>query len=218
MGGRGSTSSGSSTGTGGGAGGSGEEKDYKELKRVKDYNKLNEKMEGQYSKFSKDELQTVREYQVGDYRTYNNYLRHGEKMNKRDSEDLKKFQKVMNGSKLTDDIKVYRGLGNKLTAKIENAKPGTIIKDKGYMSTSLSRSSASTFAAQSSKSPRRVIAEIKVSKGTKAINMTSANKKGGNSNKMDKIEKEVVLNKGTSLKYTGTVRRGSYDIAQFEVA
>lgn len=165
MGGRGSASS-------GGSGGSGGEKD-----------KGKKKDSG--AGYSADTA-LIKYQDEGAFRPLNKNLRKEDKLTKEDQKVDKGLQKAM--KPLDEDIVVYRGLGHGVGKDIVKAGFLGTITDKGYTSTSKSKSVAHHGSFQMGWK-----AKVVLPKGTKA---TDVNKKLGKKSKI-KEEKEVIVNKGT---------------------
>jgi hypothetical protein len=92
---------------------------------------------------------------------------------------------------LAQDTFVYRGVSKKVLA---GAKPGAVITDKGYPSTSLDFSAAAHFAGIAEGGG--VVTRIRVPKGRKAGAVDGLNKKYPDEN-------EVLLPRGTRFKVVG---------------
>ena len=98
----------------------------------------------------------------------------------------------------TEEQMVYRGLDGETSRNIYDEvddRPGSIISDKGFMSTSQDPMTARIFSSYGS-----YRLGITVTEGTKIIDM---NEKLGKAS-VQKGEKEILIDKGTKLEYIKT--------------
>lgn len=110
-----------------------------------------------------------------------------------------KLSVVINKSKLTSNIKAYRGVSDKFPI----LKIGDEIVDKGFTSLSLDIDHASSFMPKGGR-----LLEVRVSKGTKAFfDKIAQDNKLWNPQKLKIPEKELVLQKGARLRFIETVTR-----------
>lgn len=143
------------------------------------------------------ERQAIQSYRFGAYIKVNKQLRTGKPQKgtgtSNPTEVINSLDKVMNDNITTEDTYVWRGM---------NVAPGdlavgSILKDKGFLSTTKARTTAEHFSwsppdASSSGEHKPVLMNIKVPKGSKALDF------GGG-------EQEVLLNRNSNMKITNVM-------------
>lgn len=148
------------------------------------------------------------------YNNLNKYLATGETIYKSGEFSSKSLDKTVakmdnafKNAKLKNPTTVYRGLNEKAAQQFLSSKKGDIIRSKTFMSTSTNKDIALEFS-KSMKTPKTYVMEVKLSKGTKAMSMK------GKAH-FDR-EKEILVNRNTSLKMKGTRTEGSTTIIMME--
>jgi len=161
------------------------------------------------SKLTKDDFVGIDNYIGNNLSFYMNGLLRGNKeviKRVKDSELTSIFNNFNNKlsvaidkSKLTSNIKAYRGVSDKFPV----LKIGDEVVDKGFTSLSLDIDHASSFMPKGGR-----LLEVKVSKGTKAFfDKTAQDNKLWNPQKLKIPEKELVLQKGAKLRFIETFTR-----------
>jgi hypothetical protein len=147
---------------------------------------------------------SARAYTAGAYHPINEHLR-GKRANlspenKRIVHDL---DNAIEHSKLTENTTLFRG---QVMTPSEAAalKPGSVIHDKGYMSTSGSMATANAYTwATTSRKSAPVITKIRAPQGTSALPVSKYSRA--------ESENEVLLPRGSSLKIVSSEKRnGTY--------
>jgi hypothetical protein len=151
------------------------------------------------------EKDTVYAYQGNMFRVLNNLARgllDDTYMNKDDrqyyQEQIKQLDDLIARSKIDRSITLYRGVkgdfNNVLRQKFQNNQltPGTIMQDKGFLSTTASQAGVMNFLAEPNYKNTTVI-RINTPKGTLAVNADGVSKRMMN-------EQEVILGRNTKLK------------------
>lgn len=113
------------------------------------------------------------------------------------------IDKAMNESHMNEATILYRGIRSDTFA--ESMKPGFSFVDKSFTSTSSSASVAHDFADSSYRSGKKVIMEVEVPKGTRALDLE---KTQYGSNVMQ--QKEVLLDRGGHYKVKHVEDDGEY--------
>ena len=129
--------------------------------------------------------EALAEYQKEGYKDLNKKLRDDEELDEYNNSIKKGMDETM--TTLDEEVTVYRGLGKTIGSQ---ALPGSVIKDKGYVSTSRDIFTAKGFS--------NYVAKITLPKGTKSIDV---NKTLGTKSKY-KGEKEIVLPTNTKFGVT----------------
>jgi hypothetical protein len=148
---------------------------------------------GSGSELTPEEFQAVKSYGREDYAVLNSYLRNDPgKMPEKYSNLTKNIDSAISKQDpLPADTVVYRGLSYK--GAFGNKKPneliGSVIEDKGFMSTSMSKEVSDTFGSTTLK--------ITVPAGAKGLDMAS-----NLGTVSSKIEKEILLPRGTRFQIT----------------
>lgn len=136
---------------------------------------------------SVDQKAALRKYQEPTFKGINNGLRKG-KVPKSAEKTVKHLDQVFKDKKNAwpEDSTVYRGLGFLDVDHLLKAKPGSIIQEKGYTSTS--------FVPERAKQYGSAKVKIRVPKGAKAIYPDAANEKGRS------FDSEVLLNRDSRFR------------------
>jgi hypothetical protein len=145
---------------------------------------------------TEDEQVAINGYSGSDFMPINDFLRKrkpGEDRphhDDRHGEQIKHLDTVLRRSRMTEDVNVYRGLTGEIAKKVLKAKPGSVIRDKGYVSTSLHRS----VAADSFSGEEGLVLKLMLPKGNRAYLMNGR----GASNFAS--EHEVLLPRGSRFR------------------
>ena len=171
------------------------------------------------SAINKNEKAALKDYQGIGYVTMNEHLREGQvnplrpktSLEYRDAARAEKqvehLRAAIDRQVVESDTVVYRGMGGPKAAQyIKGAtKPGAIIEEKGFVSTSANKETATGFSLGE---PSAVF-HITLTKGSKALSVEQHDPKRG----MSKVEKEYILNAGTKMRVTRVERiDGDYHI------
>ena len=141
------------------------------------------------------------------YTSTNNYLRESATMSR---DEIKEGRKITEGidkafelaPELSADTVLYRGFDSKrLVVEDPSELVGKQIVDKGFVSTTIDKSIARSFA---SKTTTSTILEINVKKGTRVLTLS-----GLTSSKQFASEREVLLNRGSTFNITASRKEGS---------
>lgn len=163
------------------------------------------------------EKASLRHYSGSGYEYINNYNRKNEKLphkdhynyvhkkarKDRDMGHTKNIDSVIDKHNTEHPVHVWRGIHTALTDKL---KKGGVYTDRGFVSTSLSKSTAYAFSGTSSDKGRHVshIAHIKVPKGSKAFFMEHTVKGMKELTHTEhQGENEVLLPRKSKLRYDG---------------
>lgn len=228
MGGRGSkairmalgAAGGGTTGTAGGGveaqaggGGGGAADQEREFRTASDREMRKQYRKG-YEKLTDKQRETLKDYQTAAGHFYMNAVaRNSEKAKSLTPAQRKEvlarnraLSKILKENQTHRDLTVFRGtniLDDKDFAKATTV--GAVFRDKGFVSTSLSSSVASTFV--DGFKPNKVFFTVKVRKGTNSMYMDANKKRGQRS-----YEKELLLPKGAKFRVVGKLRSKSvYD-------
>ena len=138
-------------------------------------------------KFDYQTLEAMAKYTDAGYRWINQQLRHGEgRLDPETAKDVDSLDRILNASSLPDDLVVYRGFRNDAISNSLKTLPGTIVSDKGYISTTLDVGLAAAYAKG------ELVAEIHLPKGYKAAYVDRISASYG--------EREVLLPRGSRFK------------------
>lgn len=149
-----------------------------------------------FSEMSRAEAKAIDGYQGGEFASITHRLVTGERDRTAEA-NIAQIDAVMRRSSIPTDATVYRGMSGDAAAKMmgKSPKEGKVFKAKNFVSTSLDKDRASGFgwtkSAMNPSTPQHLL-EIKVPKGSKGIYMKNS------------FEKELLLNRGTKFKITGT--------------
>lgn len=174
-------------------GGSASDEPYLDLgspTRIEEEATVHERMNLWYSEVGADDYSKISGgWIAGGNKDLSRYLRRGNTIPKGLPKTIKLLDDMdeyfsMSPLKLSKNILVYRGIGFGLTDPFAELKVGDVFYDKSFVSTSLSRSTASAFSSQSDVSN---IFKIKVQKGTPFLPGSS-------------LEYEFILNKNSKFK------------------
>ena len=168
------------------------------LKESKDsvFEKMSKEYSAEYKeKFTDEEVEAIGKYQGLSYRYMNGFLRgrHSDI-----SDDLRKhlesLRKAIKNVKIKENILVARGTTTSaIGGDWNNIQINDIIKDEGFMSTSLREETATVFVNRKGK--RGILMYIKIPKGTSGIMVDVAVN--------DYWESELLLEPGTKIRITG---------------
>jgi hypothetical protein len=147
-----------------------------------------------------DEL-AVEAYQNNDYSETNRYLRGLKKKTELNDSDeteqlIKRLDNLVSNSVVPVTLETYRGIRGEFADQLYNLydqgklKPGSVMRDKAYVSVSLNKYSAMGFAGSAG-----VLVSVTVPKGTKALNPQAVSG-------LDKNEQEVMLGRDQKLQIT----------------
>lgn len=115
------------------------------------------------------EDKALKSYQGSGFTRMQNKLRQGKQTN-----ETKALDAAIAKQSLGNDAVVYRGIGGEWAAKyIAIAKPGAVIKEKGFVSTSANKSIAHTFASMNADDDdgSKVVFHMNVRKGAKVLDV-----------------------------------------------
>lgn len=146
----------------------------KEDWRTDDYKKWSKKNFGDWNKgISQEEHNAISNYSVSGHATINRGLRREElfKYPKRLQDQVKAIDAIVARAKIPEDLMVFRGLEWPELAKGGKSLIGTIIEDKGFVSTSLGKDFAEKFL----RSENSVLMRIKLPKGSNVAPISYAN-------------------------------------------
>jgi hypothetical protein len=156
-----------------------------------------------WESLSDAELDAMTRYEASWYGPMNQYLRngYGEEKYGRAAEAM---SAALGRARLDRDTIVYRGVGDiyNMLGGEPGDKIGHVFREKGFLSTSLSRAIAQEFASTSTATHLNAVMRIRVPQGTRAAYYTK--KKAGISSY---LERELVIGAGAKLRITG-VRKG----------
>ena len=145
---------------------------------------LHEKIaSAQIGEFSKDEAHAVNVYSGGAYRNMNKALRNGSDAGNY-RKNIENLQNAIRRFPLPQDVTVYRG-GKGI--RIVGNSVGSVFQDKGFVSTSLSKSGAYAFAASGFATKNGVVYKISASKGDHALALNN-------------VESEILFGAGSKFK------------------
>ncbi|KNY20370.1 ADP-ribosyltransferase [Methylobacterium sp. ARG-1] len=145
-----------------------------------------------------DEIAAINNYSGASFSEINGFLRKRaaakDRSNPYKEEDLgpeiRNLDRVLKRSKMTEDTVVYRGMSGEFAQRVKALKPGAILRDGGYVSTSLHRSTADeSFSGEDG-----VVLKLLLPKGNRAYLM---NGRGASSFAM---EHEVMLPRGSRFR------------------
>jgi hypothetical protein len=112
---------------------------------------------------------------------------------------IKNIDLAMNKARLIDSVQVFRGITGDI---VDQLKPGNIVQDKGFMSTSMLKDVASRFLGGiGADATRLAIVSINVPKGYQALSPHFAGKTTQNT------EQELLLKRNTKLKITSITEK-----------
>jgi hypothetical protein len=150
---------------------------------------------GPISQMSDAEKKAVRTYtSAGNsgYGAINNWHRHGFESPGAPKAKLdaitRDLDSAIDKGSLPEPLKVYRGIGDVKALGIE---PGVTVRDKGYLSTSLTRQTANMYG----NSEKGAVLEITAPKGARAIGVAGMTNYGK--------EREVLFPRNSQMKITG---------------
>jgi hypothetical protein len=159
-----------------------------------------EKMSKEYSaeyrgKLTDEEIEAIRRYQGTWYLDMNNFLRGRiESISRNTKTYMKNMQKAIEKLKIKENIVVARGTTvSAIGGNWDNIQVDDIIKDEGFMSTSLREETAIDFVNR--KGERGILMYIKIPKGTNGVIADVAVD--------DNWESELLLAPGTKIRITG---------------
>lgn len=152
------------------------------------------------------EVDALRDYQTASYHQINGFLR-GTKVDRYDEEynsaleverAVQELDSALAKSTINEDMVLYRGITGELGKQLANGEDalqvGTIITDKGFISTSTNKNSAMSFGVDG------VLAKISVSAGSRGLELADLPKV--NNREIHSAEKEVLLPRGSSFRVT----------------
>lgn len=159
---------------------------------------------------------SVASYASNDYAAYNQNLRdNNTQMIAMNGTTFSNIDSAIGKSPVSNDITVYRGM---TLSPDQTFSPGDIITDKAYVSTTLDKNTAYSFAATSQEGAAdmtKTVATISVSKGQDALAVSPAIADIANSSKA--AENEMLLPRDSSFRVT-SFTRGSADPASRSTA
>jgi len=172
-------------------------------------------------KLTLSEKQVVDYYQRTGYGNINAFLRNSETKAVLPQEraivegQIKQLESAINKSKLTEELKVFKGIGSQYSIykNIDNLV-GTIVSDPGFGSTSTSVDIAAqharvgrlTFANQDIELPEMgIIAVMKLPSGTPALDIKSIPELANRD-----VEKEILVQHGMPFRITSIDKDGAY--------
>lgn len=157
---------------------------------------------------------------IGGYANINTYLRSGKPKFGQFTDDQKKL--VESVSKLVssaiqkhqvkEPMTVYRGMKINDEPGMEqykDLKVGSVIQDKGFTSTSVSKKVADKFSEKLNRKDQPVIMEISLKQGDYALPMDKYHKHSS--------EKEILLDKNTKFKVTEVKERSGVKYVKLEI-
>jgi SPP1 gp7 family putative phage head morphogenesis protein len=130
------------------------------------------------------------DYTSGEYSRVKNTINDQIKM-------IDRIDKAMEKSATENTGIVYRGLRSDEIA--DSLKPGAVFVDKAFLSTSTNREIAVRFAEEEERSGQKILMEITVPKGSKALDLEKASSTGA-----DFKQGEILLDRGGSYKIIDT--------------
>lgn len=145
---------------------------------------------------TEDEQVAINGYSGNDFLPINDFLRkraagdEKPRQHEKHGEQIAHIDAVLRRSRMTEDVHVYRGLTGDIAKRALRAKPGSVIRDKGYVSTSLH----SSVAADSFSGEDGVVLKLMLPKGNRAYLMNGR----GASNFAS--EHEVLLPRGSRFR------------------
>lgn len=146
------------------------------------------------------ENNALSDYRDNDYLQINKKLRDGEKLDKKQSEQVKAISKVIDSSTLNNDITLWRGLsgsGSLLFINyLKSLKPGDIYEEKSFTSTSMVSGQAIKFR-DLYKDQNNMVVKILAPKGSKALSMQNLGRE--DEKIMYKDEYEFLLNQNSKF-------------------
>lgn len=121
-----------------------------------------------FNKLSFQQKAALQEYSDHGYKTINNILRTGKPLSQ--CEDCSHIDSAIAAAKLPDNMNLYRG-ATLNTSTIDSLKPGSVISDKGYVSTSASTRIAYEFANKQTRAANEemVVFEIQAPKSSRGL-------------------------------------------------
>lgn len=185
---------------------------YSLLKKSKD--SVFEKMLKEYSaeykeKLTYEEVEAIRKYQSTWYLDMNNFLRgRADSVSRKTKTYIKNLQKAIKKVEVKENILVARGTTvSAIGGGWDNIQVDDIIKDEGFMSTSLREETAIDFVNR--KGERGILMYIKIPKGTNGVIADVAVD--------DNWESELLLEPGTKIRITGKRIENGMRIIEGEV-
>ena len=168
------------------------------LKESRDlvFEKMSKEHSAEYKeKFTNEEIEAIRKYQGLGYLDMNGFLRGRlESVSKEVRTHVKNLQKAIKKVKIKENILVARGTTvSAIGGDWNDIQINDIIKDEGFMSTSLREETAIDFIKR--KGERGILMYIKIPKGTNGIMVDVAVN--------DNWESELLLEPGTKIRITG---------------
>ncbi len=154
------------------------------------------------------EREALSDYQNHTYEKLNKQLRDTKGVN--NSERVTHLDRALQGNRLERDRQLYRGSGSDRHAKaFDKMKPGDVITDHGYGSTSSDKEVAHEAFVKGHGTRMKIYAK----KGARVINVD----KVGTFNGEDVGEKEFLLHRGYKLKYRGFKTKRSGKQYEFDL-
>jgi hypothetical protein len=167
------------------------------------------------SDFSPEEIDAIKEYQngmygskLGGFSVIQSVLRtgthkEGDKISEKDKQNIteiaNQISSAIKKSKVTSDIKVYRGI--RATGSLKDLKVGQVLSEKGFTSTSLDKSISKKFSQKLNSGEIPTVFEISVRRGQNALFMNDVSRHDS--------EKEVVLDKDSMFKVESVSESGN---------
>jgi hypothetical protein len=167
-----------------------------------------------HEKLTTREIESVGQYQGHVFNPINDFLRGKTTGILSDyGEHIPRLDKIISGTKFTRDVTLYRGTSPIPGVNFGELRPGHIIEDLGFHSTSASKRMAEKFAGISDHGNPSALITIRASKGQKGLAVHKVDT-GSQYGEGPKNEYEVLLPRGSSFKVIRTSKRkdGNFNV------